>query len=106
MDIRLKRNQDFQKVFSKGKKSFSASLMLVYIKSDSLKLGYSVSKKHGGAVIRNRIKRLLRHSFMQFTDLIKGNYHIVIIPKVSENYTLLKFSLDLKYLLKKEGLID
>lgn len=43
---------------------------------------------------------------MQFTDLIKGNYHIVIIPKVSENYTLLKFSLDLKYLLKKEGLID
>ena len=60
MDYRLKRSVDFDKVFKKGKRAFSNSLTLVYFKTESLKAGFAVSKKHGKSVKRNRIKRLLR----------------------------------------------
>ena len=63
IDYRLKKEKDFNLVFKKGKRAFSSKLTLVYLPSDEIKVGYAVSKKHGGSVVRNRIKRLLRESF-------------------------------------------
>lgn len=101
-DIRLKRNCDFEKVFKNGKRVFGKSLTLIYIKSKDLKIGYSVSKKHGKAVERNRIKRLLRAVVREERPLIFGNYHIVILPKVSNFYSFDLFKADIKKILKKE----
>ena len=101
---RLKRESDFNKVFSKGKRVYLKTLAMLYIKSDQLKIGYSVSKKHGNAVKRNKIKRLLRASArVVFSDL-KKNYRIVILPKVRESYSFDTFVADLNYLKKKENL--
>lgn len=105
MDIRLKRKEDFERVFKKGKRVYSRNLTLLYIESDGLKIGYSVSKKHGCSVMRNRVKRLLRASFFNFKDEIKGNYHIVFLPKVEESYDYEDFCKSMKCLLKKSGLI-
>ena len=70
MIYRLKRKSDFDKLFSKGKKVYSRSLTMLYFPSEDFKIGYSVSKKHGNAVKRNRIKRLLRASAREaFKDL-------------------------------------
>ena len=81
MIYRLKRKSDFDKLFSKGKKVYSRSLTMLYFPSEDFKIGYSVSKKHGNAVKRNRIKRLLRASAREAFKDLKKNYRIVIMPK-------------------------
>lgn len=106
MDQRLKRKSDFDKVFSKGKKCYGRSLKMLYINSDSLKIGFSVSKKHGNAVVRNRIKRLLRAAVRERLPYIKNNYFIVFLPKIQEFYEFDEYKSDISFLLKKEKLID
>lgn len=101
MDYRLKKEKDFNKVFSKGKKIFSSHLTLIYLEENCLKVGYAVSKKHGGSVIRNRIKRILRESFRSFTSDLKQNFFFVFIPKVSKEYSLEDFKKNMEYLFKK-----
>lgn len=104
MIYRLKRKSDFDKLFSKGKKAYSRSLTMLYFPSEDFRIGYSVSKKHGNAVKRNRIKRLLRASAREaFKDLNK-NYRIVIMPKVRDDYSFEKFLSEMNYLKKKENL--
>lgn len=104
MIYRLKRKSDFDKLFSKGKKVYSRSLTMLYFPSEDFKIGYSVSKKHGNAVKRNRIKRLLRASAREAFKDLKNNYRIVIMPKVREEYLYEKFVSEMNYLKKKENL--
>ncbi len=104
MIYRLKRKSDFDKLFSKGKKVYSRSLTMLYFPSEDFKIGYSVSKKHGNAVKRNRIKRLLRASAREAFKDLKKNYRIVIMPKVREEYLYEKFVSEMNYLKKKENL--
>ena len=101
MDIRLKRTKDFDLVFKKGKKIYSNSLTLVYLPSKELKVGFALGKKHGKAVRRNRIKRLLRESFRSFLPKLEQDFFFVFIPKVSDDYFLDTFKRDMEYLLKK-----
>lgn len=104
MIYRLKRKSDFDKLFSKGKKAYSKSLTMLYFPSEDFKIGYSVSKKHGNAVKRNRIKRLLRASAREAFKDLKKNYRIVIMPKVRDEYLYEKFVSEMNYLKKKENL--
>ncbi len=104
MIYRLKRKSDFDKLFSKGKKVYSRSLTMLYFPSEDFKIGYSVSKKHGNAVKRNRIKRLLRASAREAFKDLKKNYRIVIMPKVRDEYLYEKFVSEMNYLKKKENL--
>lgn len=105
MDYRLKKEKDFNLVFSKGKRIYFHNLTLLYLKSDQLKVGYAVSKKHGGSVKRNRIKRLLRESFRSFTPTITQNFFFIFIPKVKEEYCLEEFKKDMSFLMRKGNFI-
>jgi ribonuclease P protein component len=104
-DYRLKKEKDFNLVFNKGKRLYSSSLTLVYLPSSELKAGFAVSKKHGGSVTRNRVKRLLRESFRSFTPIIRQNFFFVFIPKVSSEYSLESFKESMEYIFKKGGII-
>jgi ribonuclease P protein component len=104
-DYRLKKEKDFNLVFNKGKRLYSSSLTLVYLPSSELKAGFAVSKKHGGSVMRNRIKRLLRESFRSFTPIIRQNFFFVFIPKVSSEYSLENFKESMEFIFKKGGII-
>ena len=84
---RLKKNGDFQKLFKKGKRVFSPVLTVIYSPCrESTVMGIALSKKHGKAVVRNRIKRLIRAAFSVNTDKLNGNYSLVIMPKIAESY--------------------
>lgn len=106
MELRLKRNKDFQFLFNRGSRCQTENLILIYHKSRSLKVGYSVSKKHGKSVLRNRIKRLLRASFNAVKGDINKSVHIIFLPRVKETYSFAVFERDMRYLLSKEGLTE
>ena len=103
---RLKKEKDFEKVFKNGKRLFSNTITLLYYPAKEIKVGFVVSKKHGSAVMRNRIKRLLRESFRSFTPKIRQNFFFVFIPKVCEEYTLKTFIKDMEYLFKKGKILE
>ena len=105
MYTRLKKNNDFQKLFSRGKKSFSPALILLYMPAKQTMLGVCVSKKHGKSVKRNRIKRLLREAFRKVRPQVKGKYAFILLPRQADEYTLAGFEKSLRIALKKEGLL-
>ena len=105
MEYRLKKAKDFDRVFREGKRAFTNRLTLIYLPAKTVKAGYAVGKKHGKAVKRNRIKRLLREAFRTVLPEIGGNWFFVVIPKVSEEYTYAGYVKDLRYALKKSGLL-
>ncbi len=80
--LKIKKNSDFQRLFGRGKKVFSPYLSLLYFKSDKLKMGIAVSKKHGNAVTRNRVKRLVRAAFSDTCALLEKPCDLVVIPKI------------------------
>lgn len=101
---KLKKQTDFKKLFEKGKKAYSPSLIVVYRPSERITMGISVGKKHGKSVQRNRIKRLLREAFRKNVPSLQGSYSFVLVPKVAEKYTLDIFDKHLQCMIKKEKL--
>ena len=99
---RLKKQADFQRLFQKGKRGFAPSLTILYRPCEKMTMGISIGKKHGKSVQRNRIKRLLREAFRAVQGEMKGTYSVVLIPKVSEEYSVKNFERQLKCIIKKE----
>lgn len=84
---RLKKNNDFQKLFKKGKRAFSPCLTVIYAPAKCVSvMGIALSKKHGKAVVRNRIKRLIRAAFSNNLQALNGCYSLVILPKILKEY--------------------
>lgn len=101
MDKRLKKQKDFDIVFNKGQRIYTNTLTLIYLKSNEFKFGISLSKKHGKANVRNRIKRLIRASVREIIKNGVNPYYIVVLPKIKETYVFKNIFEDIKYSLKK-----
>lgn len=99
--LKIKKNTRFQKLFTKGKKVFSPDITLLYLPSDKLSMGLAVSKKHGCAVQRNRIKRLLRASFYECIPLFCRPVSVILVPKVGGDYSYAAYVKSLKICIKK-----
>lgn len=82
---RLSRNSQFSYVYRRGARASGKDLSLLYIKSGQKRVGFSVSKKVGCAVVRNRTKRRLRECMRpQLPELKNGLYVIVAHPSAAE----------------------
>ena len=74
----LKENSAFQYVYRRGKSQANRELVLLFVRQGKLRIGFSVSKKLGGAVTRNRIKRLLRESIRPRIPQMKCGHYVFI----------------------------
>jgi ribonuclease P protein component len=58
-------------------------MVLLFLKSrlNTVKIGFSVSKKIGNSVTRNKVKRRLKEIVRELIPRIKNNYSYIIIAK-------------------------
>lgn len=101
---RLKKDKQFNYTYKKGKSIACKNLVLVYVRSNTkqLKAGFSVSKKIGNSVVRNKIKRRLREAFTKQIENLKQEYNYIFIARKSITKDDFKtISNSVKYLLKK-----
>lgn len=79
---RILKRSDFIRLSQNGKK-YNTPFFLAAIapRSEGTRLGITVTKKVGNAVVRNRIKRVCREYFRLHKNTIAGNWDIVIIAK-------------------------
>lgn len=77
----IKRERDFQRIFSEGKDLSNKFLVLKYFPNDLgwSRVGIVVSKKFGKAHVRNRFKRYVREVFR--TQQIEEGIDILVMPK-------------------------
>lgn len=107
---RVKSEKDFQNAFQKGTSYANRQLVLyVYPKVGQVhfRVGFSVGKKMGNAVERNKIKRLLRHAVHELSPAIDNEYDYLLIARkdiINKNFYEIKKSLI--HVMKIASIID
>ncbi|MBQ8140290.1 MAG: ribonuclease P protein component [Clostridia bacterium] len=91
-EIAIKENHLYNKTYTRGKR-FVGRYVAVYVLKDLAakrlknenpqkeyinRLGITATKKIGGAVCRNRAKRIIRAAYRAYSDKLRTGYLIVI----------------------------
>lgn len=81
---RLSRSAEFDRVFRQGR-SLANRVLVLYAfprsEEGESRLGLSVSRKVGGAVERNHVKRLLREAFALESGQLPDNLDVVVVAR-------------------------
>lgn len=80
---KLKNKKTFQEVYKTGL-VFVDKFAVIYVTANpdlQLKIGFAVGKKLGNAVLRNKVKRLMREVFRHTQDMIIPEYNIIFVAR-------------------------
>jgi len=82
-NFRLKKKYQFNYIYHKGKSSHVKELTLFYAKSKNskMRIGFSVSKKYGNSVERNKIKRIFREVVRSILNNLDAEYNYIFVIK-------------------------
>jgi ribonuclease P protein component len=81
---RLSHSAEFERVYRHGRSSANRHLVLYSFpnpEADRPRLGLSVSRKVGGAVERNLVKRLLREAFGRVEGELSAGQDVVVVAR-------------------------
>lgn len=108
----LKQNSDFRAVYARGKSAVSPRTVIYCRKNrrDQNRVGFTVSRKLGNAVTRNRVRRRLREIMRLNASSVRQGYDLILVARtraVDADYGKLEADvlrcLDQLHLLKKDG---
>ena len=107
--LRLRNRADFSRVYRHGK-SFANHQFVVYWfrkkEVDQFRVGISVSKKVGNAVVRNRMRRLVKEIVRHHdSELIEHIDLVFIVRKGALNMTYKELEKSILHVLRKASLL-
>ncbi len=115
--LQIKKSSDFQEISKKGQKFYSKTVLLISLPTSQIyfqnlvknknainfcRVGFTVSKSVGNAVLRNRSKRRLREAFRKLSEIAQNHHDYVLIARreiVEADFE--KILNDLKFCLKR-----
>jgi len=107
---RLLSQRHFRRVYQRGRRAAGQWMTVVAfvprggrdLEANTTRLGVSVSKDHGGAVRRNKLKRLLREAFRLERHRLPAPADLVLIPRQrDENFPLEELRRELVILVQR-----
>lgn len=105
----LNKNREFSRVYRRGK-SYVHPHLVLYVAKNRLgrtRIGLTATKKVGGAVQRNRARRVLRAALSEHLDKNSGGYDIILVARgQTPHLKSWQVAQTLARLMKKAGLPD
>lgn len=106
-ELRLRENRCFQAVYRRGRSWADRRLALHVLRQPGAgkRFGFVVGKKLGGAVPRNRVRRLLRAGCRSLVDQVPAGVDVVIVARAAAaEASLAELTAELRSLLQRAGL--
>lgn len=105
--LSLKSEASFLYVRRHGTKYFGKFVTIYVISAATTKVGVSVSKKIGKAVVRNKVKRRIKEIFVALLPTARKGKHFLVSAKQGiDNASFSELSEDIRRLLLKSGALD
>ena len=98
---RLGQTRQFNYVYRRGKRASCKEMSLLFVKSSQKRVGFSVSKKVGVAVVRNRTKRRLRECVRPLLPQMRSGLYVFVARPALAECSFVQLQSKVRYLLRK-----
>ena len=92
--------KDFNAVHSRGRSFVNRAMVLLVVNDERYngKVGFAAGKKLGGAVVRNRVKRLMREAYRLNKNSLRRDFGMILVGR--------KFLIDAKFKDAQKAFLD
>ncbi len=99
----LRSSSNYERVYALKCKAADGVLLMFLARNDTnvTRIGLSVGKKHGGSVIRNRLKRLLREAFRLERSSLPSGLDLIAIPLAANKAALATYQASIAGLVRR-----
>ena len=81
-ELKLRKQQEFRDLFAQGRRLYGDLISICVRKPmPELKVGFVAGRRVGGAVARNRAKRMMREAFRLNQERILGPCHLALVAR-------------------------